>query len=74
MKTKAKFQQELDDIRAVIPEGYLIAKDTLAESVALMVAGLRAYSKERQELLAEIQENNRAICYYENNANQKTFS
>lgn len=40
--------------QAYIPEGYKVAKDTLPEQVALIVAGLYAYSKDRQELLEEI--------------------
>lgn len=39
---------------AVIPEGYRTAKDTLPEQVALMAAGLKAYSAERAELLKEL--------------------
>ena len=49
-----ELQEQISLASSIIPEGYQIAKDTLPEQVALMVAGLRAYSKEREELLEEI--------------------
>lgn len=49
-----ELQEQIDLTASVIPEGYKVAKDTLPEQVALMVAGLDAYSKEREDLLEEI--------------------
>jgi hypothetical protein len=51
---EAELQEIIRLTQAVIPEGYKVAKDTLPEQVALMVAGLNAYLKEREDLLEEI--------------------
>lgn len=56
MKTNAQLQKELDDIRAVIPDGYLVAKDTLAESVALMASGLISFANDRQMLRNQVED------------------
>jgi hypothetical protein len=52
--TQVELQKQISIAQEVIPEGYKVAKDTLPEQVSLMVAGLHAYSKEREELLEEI--------------------
>jgi hypothetical protein len=49
-----RLEEQIKLAQSIIPEGYKVAKDTLPEQVALMVAGLHAYSKEREELLEEI--------------------
>jgi hypothetical protein len=51
-----KLEKEVELATSYIPDGYKVAKDTLSERVKLMVEGLNAYSKERQELLQKIVE------------------
>lgn len=53
-KREKQLEEQIRMAQAYIPEGYKVAKDTLPEQVALIVAGLYAYSKDRQELLEEI--------------------
>jgi len=51
MKTKIKFlQDQIDRATAFIPEGYLIAKDTLPERVELLVQGFYAFHAAIEEL------------------------
>lgn len=54
--SEQELQNIIDDANKEIPEGYRIVADTLPERIKYMVAGLHAYSVERQELMQRIRE------------------